>query len=389
MRGRLAVLGGLFLALLLVLLAVPPANERQVPLTTYSAEPSGGKALRLWLETLGYPVATLEGDRYVLGREVGTVLLLAPSVPVGAAAIDELERWTRQGGRLVVGADSILLDGVLLHRFGLSLRPVRDVSQAVPAEPGLLDPAISALGVEAAYELVADERAAEVVPLLVGRGSADDGHRPILAARVSIERGELLVLTVPSLLSNEGLHDEMNARLALSLIGPPGQPGRGQVAVDELHHGFGRLERRSVYALLLEQSWGRALLLGGCLVLLFLVLRGRRLGRAVPVFVDRGRSLGELVTSQASLYRAGGKRAFAAEHLARQLQHDLARAVGLPADATDDQIAARAWAMGRDPTHALRVLIQTRQARSDRALLALTREGTAARTELNRVRSIL
>jgi hypothetical protein len=109
----------------------------------------------------------------------------------------------------------------------------------------------------------------------------------------------------------------------------------------------------------------------------------------VPVFVDRGRSLGELVTSQAGLYRAGGKRAFAAEHLAHQLQHDLARAVGLPADATDDQIAARASAMGRDPTHALRVLAQTRQARSDRALLALTREGIAARAELSRVRSIL
>ena len=115
---------------------------------------------------------------------------------------------------------------------------------------------------------------------------------------------------------------------------------------------------------------------------LFLLWHGRRFGRAVPQFVDRGRSLGELVTSQASLYRAGGKRAFAAEHLERHLRHDFALAVGLPADATDDEIAARARVVGRDPAPALRSLRETRAARSDRALLAAVREGERARAML-------
>jgi hypothetical protein len=103
----------------------------------------------------------------------------------------------------------------------------------------------------------------------------------------------------------------------------------------------------------------------------------------VPVFVDRGRSAGELVTSQASLYRAGRKRDFVADHLARQLRHDLAQAVGLPGDASDADIAARATALGRDPSRALQILGSMRQARSDRALLALTRDGEAARKDLS------
>jgi hypothetical protein len=192
-------------------------------------------------------------------------------------------------------------------------------------------------------------------------------------------RGEVVVLTDPDLLSNRALRDEPNARLAFSLIGA-GRPG--SIAFDEVHHGVGTVQDRSIYDLLLEQAWGRMLLLVAGVVLLFLLLRGRRFGRAVPVFVDRGRSLGELVTSQAALYRAGGKRAFAAEHLSRQLRQELAQEVGLPGSASDAEIAGRAQALGRDPSRALQVLAATERARSDRDLLALTREGARARATL-------
>jgi hypothetical protein len=369
---RLAVVAGLFLVMLIGLIVIPPADERQAPLTVYSAEPGGAKALRLWLEALNYPVTTIEGDRYTIGRDVRTVLLLAPTQQIGSAALDELERWTRQGGRLVIGTDSVAIGGRLqlptvgsqtdevLRRFGLALRPIVGVTSAIPAEPGRIDPAIQTVAVTPSFEIILGDRADDARPLLVGRDPKDDARRPILAASV---------------------HDEASARLALSLIGPA---GRGQVAFDELHHGFGALDRRHIYALLLEQSWGRAALLAAGLVLIFLLLRGRRLGRPVPVFLDRGRSLGELVTSQASLFRAGGKRAFLAEHLAQQLRRDLTQELGLPSDASDDEIAARASAMGRDPAPALRLLHQTRRARSDRELLALTREGAAAQADLGR-----
>jgi hypothetical protein len=384
MRGRLAVLGGLFLALLVALLLLPPSDERQVPLTTYSAEPGGAKALRLWLEELGHPVTTLEGGRYAIGRDVQVVLLLAPTLPLENEVAAELERWTRQGGRLVYATDDILTGGLLLRRFGISPRVTGSaITRAAPADAGLLDPAIEAVDVRTRLALGLDQDDAPgAVPLLLGVPDSGDQRRPIVAARVPADRGELIVLTVPTLLSNGALRTEANARLALSLIGPD---RRARIAVDEVHHGFGVLQERSLMDLLLDQAWGRAILLGGGVVLLFLLWRGRRFGRAVPVFVDRGRSLGELVTSQASLFRAGGKRAFVAEHLARQLRHDLAQTVGLPADATDAEIEHRARALGRDPIRALSALARTRRARSDRELLATARDGEAARAELSRM----
>src|SRR5690348_494380 len=121
LRHPLALLGGLFALLVVGLVLVPPASESQIPLTAYSAEPSGAKALRLWLEALGHPVTTIEGEHYEIPRTAGTVLLLEPSVPVGRNEAATLEQWVRDGGRLVVADRGIRTDG-LLRRFGVSAR---------------------------------------------------------------------------------------------------------------------------------------------------------------------------------------------------------------------------------------------------------------------------
>jgi len=384
LRNPLVLLGGLFLVLMVGLVLVPPASEAQIPLTVYSAEPSGGKALRLWLEALGHPVTTIEGEKYEVPRATKTVLILAPTVGIERDEAAALEQWTRNGGRLVV-ADRGVRTGGLLRRFGVSVRPLGIViGTATPTPGGRLDPQIVTLPVKPAVELRLDQ-AADAVPLLVGEQAdtepGQEAAQHVLAARVPAGRGELIVLATPDLLSNLSLRAEPNARLALSLVGVN---DRGGVAFDEVHHGFGAVRARTLYDLLLDQAWGRTLFLAAGVVLLFLLVRGRRFGRAVPVFVDRGRFLGELVTSQAALYRAGGKRAFAADHLARQLRLEYTQDVGLPASATDDEIAARATALGRDAGPALQVLGRVQRARSDRDLLTLTRDGARARARLGR-----
>ena len=374
----------LFVALVLL----PPTNERQVPLTVYSAEPGGGKALRLWLEALGHPVTTLEGGRYAIGRDVRVVLLLAPTQRISLEVVGELERWTRQGGRLVVATDSILT-WELLRRFGVSTRVTDRIVRAVPAEAGLLDPAIESVAVDTRLALSLDEDAASArMPLLLGKHADSPGppllagtrgpsaDAPIVAARVPADRGELIVLTAPAVLSNER-PAHRGERPAGALADRPGPARAGR-----LRRASPRLRRRSSSAACssscsnrpgdARSSWPAAWCCCSCSG----AVGGS--GGPVPVFVDRGRSLGELVTSQAGLYRAGGKRAFVAEHLARQLRHDLAQVVGLPADATDAEIETRARAIGRDPTRALQALAGTRQARSDRELLAITREGERA-----------
>jgi hypothetical protein len=93
MKGRLLLIGAAFGLLAVALFLVPPTEERLPPLTVYSAAPSGGKALRLWLEALGYTVSTLESAPYRPPRQTRTLLILAPIRSVAPSEADEVERW--------------------------------------------------------------------------------------------------------------------------------------------------------------------------------------------------------------------------------------------------------------------------------------------------------
>ena len=382
MRRRVGVLGGL---LIVALLLVPPSGERLPALTVYSADPAGGKALQLWLDRIGYATATLEDGEYQVPEGTGTLLVLAPSLPVTTFQADTLERWVRDGGRLVVVAESRAAD-TILGRFGLDVAPLPVVAETAaplatgslgrgacsPAD-GTLDPAIGAVTVRAASAL--ELKSDDAIPIL------GDGER-VFGARARAGSGELLALSAPHALSNEALRGEANARLALSLVGPP---TRGTVMFDELHHGYGAVRSRPLFALLVDHAWGRAALLAGMIAFAYLALSGRRFGRARPVVVTRGRSLGEYVASLAGLYRAGGKRGFAAAHFERRLRREVTQAVGLPGDATDAQIDQRARTLGRDPTDALAVLrtLRTQTAPREAELLRLVRDGERARTSLS------
>lgn len=376
MRRRLTVLGVLAGLLLVAFLLVPPSGERLPDLTVYSADPSGGKALRLWLDRVGYETATLEDPNFEVPDDAGTLLLLAPSRSVTTAQAAELEGWVRRGGRLVVVAETRAADAIL-GRFGLRVSTLTEtVQSAVALEAGVLDPAIETVEVRADSRLIVNAPATRIL------GDGPDGER-VFGARVRAGAGEVVALSTPYALSNEALRREENARLALSLVGPA---DLGTVVFDELHHGYGVAGARPLFSLLVDYSWGRAALLAGLLAFAYLAIGGRRFGRARPVTVTRGRSLGEYVTSLASLYRAGGKRAFAAAHFERRLRRELARAVGLPGDATDEQIEARARTLGRDPTDALRVLraLRTGTAPRESAMLALVHEAERARVALSR-----
>src|SRR5262249_49557476 len=154
----------LFGALLVVLALLPPSEERLPPLTVFSAGPFGGKALRLWLEGLGYRVTTLESASFSVPDGTGTLLVLAPTRPFSRFEMDELERWIRGGGVLLLAADGTAADS-LLDRFGMGLRALPlIVESATPALNGALDPSIGPVLVQASDELLL--RSSGATPLL-------------------------------------------------------------------------------------------------------------------------------------------------------------------------------------------------------------------------------
>lgn len=366
---RWGLLALLFGGLLLALVALPPSEERLPPLTVYSAAPTGGKGLWLWLEALGYRVSTLEETPYRVPDGVATVLILDPTGGFGRDELDQLEGWVRRGGTLVVAADG-LRGGSLLGRFGVELRALPVVAETAVSlgqggdgDAGVADAGIGEVAVTTREALVPP---AGATPFL------GDGER-VFGALVPFGTGRVLALSAPAALSNRALRREANARLALALVGPA---ARGPLAFDELHHGYGVARQRSLLTLLTDFAWGRAALYAALLVFAYLALRGRRFGRPRPVVVDRGRSLAEYVTSLAALYRAGGKRAWAAEHFRGRLRRDLAGDLGLPADATDAAIATRARALGRDASATLGAIRALGRERLDeRELLMLVRDG--------------
>jgi hypothetical protein len=358
---------------LLVLGLVITAQERLPPLSSRSATPSGAKALRLWLEALGYRVGTFEELAQRVPPRSGTVLLLAPREAVAEQHLAELERWVGEGGTLVFATDG---SGgrAALGRLGFDLRSLPiSAEYAQPRVSTLLDPAIGRVRVETSQELVPRREGSET--LLEADGRAIAAVRPI-------GNGRLIALSAPTALSNRALQAESNARFALSLVGAPG----GAVLFDELHVGSAPTARQDIWSLLFEHAWGQAALYAGLLALAGLALRGRRFGRAQPVAISRGRSLSEYVSSLAGLYRAGGKRAFIAEHFQRKLRRDLTHELGLPSDAPDGQVLDRARALGREPSGLLASLtaLGRRGALGEGELVGLVRDAEQALARLRR-----
>jgi hypothetical protein len=334
-RSRTLVLIGLFAALLVMLVVIPPGQDRLPTLTTYSASPTGAKGLWLWLRELGYQIGTVETARFQVPDRTATLAVLAPWPGLRDDELDLVEKWVRDGGMLLIAGEGPSVSRAF-ERFGVRARIVPRMERATPGDEQLLNAAIQSVLVDTIWEIAPGRVTAR--PFLTA-----NGH--VVGGSIAVGLGRVLALTSEVALSNQGLRERDNARLAISLLGPP---ARGRIVFDEFHHGYGAGQARSLLTLLLDRSWGKALLFAALLVFLYVLLCGRRFGRPIPAGAPWGRSLSEYVESLAALYRAGGKRAFIARHFQQRLRADLAHDLGLPADASLERLGERADMLGRE-----------------------------------------
>lgn len=185
--------------------------------------------------------------------------------------------------------------------------------------------------------------------------------------------GRVVVLSDPYVVSNAGINRADNVLLAANLV------GRGPVAFDEYHQGFGST-RNQLFAYFAGTPviwlFGQA----AVVVLAMVWTRGRRFARPLPApGVDR-RSKLEFVASMAELQQRARAYDLAIENIYSRTRRALARYAGLPAAATAEQIAQRVAARsGRDPAHLSAVMRECEDAMagakpSARRSLALVRE---------------
>jgi hypothetical protein len=281
------------------------------PLSVHSNDPGGARALRLWLQSLGYRPRALEFETFRLDPDAQILFILAPTDEVTREQADAIKSWAEAGGRVVVATEG---EAPWLAGLGLKVSPAGElVREAHAAQPVFAAP-IEALEVTTLSSLRLNDPA--WVPQLQGGSKGDS----VLAATRALGSGRITVLSSLRPLSTEGLRQPGGATFALSLIA--GLPGGSAVVFDEYHHGsteYGTLQSK-----LIHQPWGWAVLYAAGLCLLFLVLAGRRLGPPLPSRPTTARrSRAEYVETLGGMLHSSGDRSWLRHQYLDQVRHAL------------------------------------------------------------------
>lgn len=372
--AAIAALTAVLLVVLVLTSGTAPVSDALV--FSYSSTDAGGGgtlALRRWLSSLGYQTKSIQGQRFAVPADVEVLFVLGPSpqeiVPESDARV--LREWVSRGGTLVLGSDRTFVDEALFDVFGAELEDRGTGPIGGEISPALSRPILRDLSTNTARAL----RLGQPGMVLVG-----DGPRAIVARR-RVGAGRAYLTSAPDMLVNANLASAQNDRLVLNLLA---DVRRGAVVgFDEYHHGV-RLEPDAL-GLFTGTAAGRALLLAGGLVFLYVALRGRRFGSPLPIEERPARSSLEYIRSFAGLLRRSRATPLAGARLARRYRRRLARALGLRATSDTNEVLA---ALARvDPVRAVELgalLRRLEEARADNDLLAAAARAESELREIDR-----
>jgi hypothetical protein len=381
----LLVLGLVAVTLVTVSVQTPEGQDSSNG-SSFSPNAGGTLALYLWLGAGGYPVARLENAATFADGLAATDVLwvLTPQQAYSQAQAQTVLDWVATGGTLVLAAEG---QGIALAPsadalqtgLGLQFSPLLPAINATLAlqQPVFAQPPVPAMHIATSWTL--DVPRPEVVPLVSA------GPDPVLATW-RYGYGRVFVVTSAFPFSNAGLDRDLNGPLAWNLAGSSGR-GRRQ-AFDEVHHGYSGTDLRT---LLLSQPWGWALIYALAAVILFLLLRGQRLGPplAAATTGDR-RGTMDYVLSLAGLFHRANRTEWAAARYAATFRRALAAPYGFDAAAPPAVLAAEVAAShpqiaADDLRRVLERLDAAASATprlSDAALLRLVQEAEALKAQI-------
>ncbi|NWF69310.1 MAG: hypothetical protein HXY40_09495 [Chloroflexi bacterium] len=310
-----------------VTVALRPAQNAP-PLSVRSDAANGALALRLWLERLGYRTREVLAFPDDL-RGLDALFVLNPLTPFDDADRRAIYTWLRQGKTLIVAGAPLMVNTLVTEDF--SLRPGSQVAAAIlPAAPTLLRPAVTVLPPQNAY--VIDSARRDVALHLVA------GSEIVLASYLEAQ-GTLWLSGLLLPYTNAGLRDEAHARLLLNLLAqvPPG----GIIGFDEAHHGFDQ-SSDTLFAWLATTPPGWGVVGAGLLTFVYLALRGRRFGRALPLPEERQqREAVEYIQAMGGLLRRSGERGAVLRHYRRLLGRRAAERYGFDPHLSDEELLKR------------------------------------------------
>lgn len=371
MRSRTELIVLVVMGLLLIVASIVTAQGQRNQEaegrwgSSYSAGERGTRALFLWMESLGFQTRRLQRSSFDLQSGDGVLWIIAPGWerPVSETDAAEMVSWLQEGGTLVwvdFRAPTRLLNA-------LELEPVSQAGTVLSAAaPWVADPGSRYTG----SLFLFDPLPPSAVPLLVD----EEGRAG--AIYLPVGEGELWLFSTLDAFTNQGLFEEENSELVERLLSR--LPADRPMTFDEIHHGYGgQGSDRSLLREMRSSPWGWGIFYAAGVGAAWLLLRGRRFGRAMPLSGEHlRREAGEYARSMAWLYRRARQRAPVLLHHRERLKRRLSQRYRLP-PLDNDQAFVSALARHRDGVDEVALLahLQALQQRnvSEGKMLALAR----------------
>jgi hypothetical protein len=318
----IAALFGVLIAFVVVGPSRTPPLAPDAP-TTYSRAPTGALVLYEWMRAMGYDARRLEYRPFELTDEDAVLVMLNPSAAISKDHARHIRTWVERGGTLIFAEDTPALFSISNALFDeLQVRMTvitgtQEIERVPALQPVFDQPPVRELNVRPRRALAPQRN--DYAPLFGAAGQT-------LIAGIRVGQGYAYISATTHPFTNSGLRDRQHAALVLNMLrrAPPG----GRILFDEYHHGL--VAPPAPTDGLLRTPWGWAGVYAVTVTALFLLLGGRRFGRAVPLReeVER-RSSAEYVESIADLYQRGGKRAYMLRHFYASFKRRLAQPYGI------------------------------------------------------------
>jgi hypothetical protein len=331
-RREIFYAAGLIMLLLLITVGGSLLNMReQLPAySSLSNAPDGARALRLWLEEMGYRVNDQTGATFSIPSGTDQVIILEPLLTSNITKQDwkKISDWVSNGGQVLL-ASSAMRASLANSSLEIDTLPISEKTfQLLPGGPYFQSPPLEKPVSFTAHTLMSTLQSG-ALPLF----SSDQGD---LALELRLGKGSILLFTDAAFLTNAGLRDPGHARLALNLVS---RLARGsQIWIDEWHHGIRAAEAPSgPEAWLGRTPAGHAMLYSALVIFCVIALGGRRFGRPVPLDRSQARRTPiEMVNAQANLSRRAGHRKALMQYYHTRLKRSLGRRYRLDANLPDE-----------------------------------------------------
>ncbi|MCP4540809.1 MAG: DUF4350 domain-containing protein [Chloroflexi bacterium] len=310
------------------------------PLTSFSSAPNGALALWLWLDELGYPINNEAGRIFFLSKETSVVLVLEPLDAVTAEEWKTIDAWVEDGGTLVLAGDRWGTRSAARH-YGFDLihfeEEERDQAATLAPQTPLLNspPLIDPVNVQTRSYFQTGYGDTDADFDFVTHLAA--GPHPVMLS-FAVDDGRVILSATPFPFSNAGLKKSGNPQLVMNIVAAANRPG--VIWFDEWHHGL-RSQQGQVIGpgeWLRRTPAGRSLLYSTMVIFVYIVLRGRRFGRPVPLPQNiTRRTPVEHITAIANLNRRAGHRTAVLVHHHRRLKRDMGKRYRLDPTLPDDE----------------------------------------------------